>query len=162
MMSVRKRALLPSQHENTEREAIRDLVPEDSFHFAKIKTIDGEDYIVIFVSVFAFDDLKQWRESRIGKEMLWRLEQAEYNDYIKCIYFDMIMARPPGEEEESEITFWTEACVNFAFGLNDKEDITLFLFCMECCTLTTIQKRLPDLPLYNLDTRECEDCIHQE
>ena len=137
------------------------IVREDAYHSIEWESDQGLDGIAIYVSYFAFRDLKYWRESRIGERILKELYDSKYDNHIKCIYFDPIMRREIGEEEEGDVLQWTCMSIDVAFAAYDKEDILLLIFCTECCNLCTIQKRVDNLPMFDPGTSECQECYQQ-
>ena len=159
-MSVRGRILSASQGENVSGHIPQNIVREDAFHFIEWESAKGIDGIAFYVSKYAFKDFNKWRDSKIGKKILKKLHKAKYKNYLKCIFFDAIMRRTIGDEEESDIVYWTGIAIDVTFEEEDKEDILLFLFCTECCTLCTIQKRVTNLPVFDIDnTSECQQCF---
>lgn len=161
-MSESRQILSLHQQDNIPLPVRYSLVRDSAFHWVEWeRDEEGTDGLVIFVSQYAFRDLKDWRETDLGERMLRLLHDPQYDQLIKCIYFDPIMRREPGEEEDSDILHWTAQAVEVAFKENDKEDIILFIFCMECCTLCTMQKRVTCLPMFNPERRECQGCLQQ-
>lgn len=134
------------------------IMGSEVFSFKEV-TIGNQPMICVYTEAYHYCPLELWQDTYKGQCLLEFLQQDQYRQHIKSVFFDNT-ALVNESSSSSFIEMMMECILNWTYTVDCPNIILEVTVCSHCMRLSSINFNSDNIPMYDHMQEKCISCLN--